>query len=113
MLSSAKQDDSQLATVIVTVRADDGSEKEYTFKTPFTIGRTEECEVCVKNDYVSRRHVSASIENGEWWLSDLNSSNGVYVGDERLPRIPLKEGLVIRLGIRGLRSASVCGSPSL
>jgi len=98
---SAKPDDSQLATVIVTVRADDGSEKEYTFKTPFTIGRTEECEICIKNDFVSRKHVSASIENGEWCLSDLNSSNGVYVGDERLPRVQLKEGTVIRLGIRG------------
>jgi membrane-bound lytic murein transglycosylase D len=98
---SAKPDDSQLVTVIVTVRADDGSEKEDTFKTPFTIGRTEECEICIKNDFVSRKHVSASIENGEWCLSDLNSSNGVYVGDERLPRVQLKEGTVIRLGIRG------------
>jgi membrane-bound lytic murein transglycosylase D len=101
MHSSAKHDESQLATVIVTVRTDDTGDKEYTFKTPFTIGRTEECEVCVKNEFVSRRHVGVSIENGEWWLSDLNSSNGVYVGEERLPRVQLKEELVIRLGIRG------------
>ena len=86
---SAKHDDSQLATVIVTVRIEDAADKDYTFKVPFKIGRAEECEICIKNEFVSRSHVSVSIENGEWWLSDLNSSNGVYVGDERVPRVQL------------------------
>src|SRR5277367_2212732 len=98
---SAKQDDSQLATVIVTVRTDDAGDKDYAFKVPFKVGRVEECEICIRNDFVSRSHASVSIENGEWWLSDLNSSNGLYVGDERVPRVQLKEGLTVRLGIRG------------
>ncbi|MGA9243549.1 MAG: FHA domain-containing protein [Silvibacterium sp.] len=90
-----------MATVIVTVRIEDAADKDYTFKVPFKIGRAEECEICIKNEFVSRSHVSVSIENGEWWLSDLNSSNGVYVGDERVPRVQLKEGLIVRLGVRG------------
>ena len=101
MHSSAKHDDSQLATVIVTVRMEDAGDRDYTFKVPFKIGRAEECEICIKNEFVSRSHVSVSVENGEWWLNDLNSSNGVYVGDERVPRVQLKEGLIVRLGVRG------------
>lgn len=90
-----------LATVIVGIKTDDGGENEYRFQTPFKMGRTEECEVCIKNEFVSRSHASILFENGEWWLCDLNSSNGIYIGDQRVLRVALKEGLVIRLGVHG------------
>lgn len=101
MPASTQDDNPLLATVAVTIKTEDGGDKEYRFKTPFKIGRTEECEVCIKNEFVSRRHASIFIENGEWWLCDLNSSNGVYVDDQRVLRVALKDGLVIRLGVRG------------
>lgn len=101
MLDSAQDNDSQLATVVVAVRTGDGGYKEYAFKTSFRIGRTEECDVCIKNEFVSRSHVGVAVENGAWWLTDLNSSNGVFVGGQRVQRMPLGNGLGIRLGIEG------------
>ena len=101
MKDSPKYDDPLLTTVLVTVKADGTADRDYAFKASFKIGRTEECDVCIKNEFVSRLHASVSIENGEWWLSDLNSSNGIYVDDSRVPRVQLKEGTVVRLGIRG------------
>lgn len=101
MHASSQDDNALLATVIVVIKTGDGGDKEYRFKTPFTIGRTEECEICILNEFVSRKHANIFIENGQWWLSDLNSSNGIYVGDQRVLRVPLKEGLAIRLGVRG------------
>src|ERR1039458_9189253 len=101
MKDSPKYDDPLLTTVLVTVKADGTADRDYAFRASFKIGRTEECDVCIKSEFVSRLHASVSIENGEWWLSDLNSSNGIYVDDSRVPRVQLKEGTVVRLGIRG------------
>jgi pSer/pThr/pTyr-binding forkhead associated (FHA) protein len=101
MQDSPKYDDPQSTTVLVKVKADDTLDRDYAFKTSFKIGRTEQCDVCIKNEFVSRIHASVSIENGEWWLSDLNSSNGIYVDGSRVPRVQLKEDMVVRLGIRG------------
>lgn len=65
------------------------------------MGRTHECEVCIKNEYVSRVHAEAVFENGGWWVRDLNSSNGLYVAGQRLERIPVTGPTTIRLGIAG------------
>src|ERR1039458_2349108 len=84
MKDSPKYDDPLLTTVLVTVKADGTADRDYAFRASFKIGRTEECDVCIKSEFVSRLHASVSIENGEWWLSDLNSSNGIYVDDSRV-----------------------------
>ena len=60
-----------------------------------------ECGVCVNNDYVSRAHAEVSYEDGAWCIRDLNSSNGIYVGDQRFKFITIVESISIRLGIRG------------
>jgi hypothetical protein len=91
----------QATTVILTVKVDGAAPQDYSFQKPFRIGRTEECDVCIKNEFVSRVHAAVSFENGQWWLSDLNSSNGVYLGGNPVPRVQLQEGTVVRLGVRG------------
>ncbi len=75
--------------------------KEWEFRGAFRIGRTEECEVCVKNDYVSRAHASVVFENGQWWVRDLGSANGVFVGGERIQSVAVTGQVAIRLGIEG------------
>jgi len=101
MNSLAKPDESQVTTLLVTVKADGAPDRDYSFKATFSIGRTEDCDVCIKNEFVSRMHARASFENGEWWLGDLNSSNGIWVGESRIPRVQLNAGTVVRLGIQG------------
>lgn len=101
MTTPQEYDNPLSSTVRLTVKVDDVADKEYTFKTTFKIGRAELCEVCIKNDYVSRLHAKVFLENGEWWLSDLESSNGIYVGEARVPKVQLQEGTVARLGIQG------------
>jgi hypothetical protein len=61
----------------------------------------DECEVCINNDYVSRIHAEVVFENGAWWVHDLNSSNGIYVGGQRVDRAPVGQATLIRLGIYG------------
>ncbi len=72
-----------------------------TFDREFVIGRTDNCDVCLKDDYVSRNHARVSFEDGHWCVSDLQSANGLFVNGERVPVIPVGEGVTFRLGIGG------------
>lgn len=73
------------------------------FDKPFRIGRTEECDVRIRNEYVSRVHAEVIFENGQWWIQDLKSGNGLFVGDRRVGRASLEQSLTIGLGIAGPR----------
>jgi membrane-bound lytic murein transglycosylase D len=84
------------------VRAQLGDEwRSYTFDKPFRIGRTDECDVCIKNEHVSRKHVEVVIDNGVWVVRDLNSANGIFLNGERVPSVPVLMALQVRLGIYG------------
>jgi peptidoglycan lytic transglycosylase D len=92
-----------LSPPALTVQVGSRSESsdEHKFTKPFRIGREADCEVCVQNEYVSRHHAEVVFENGAWWIVDLNSSNGIYVGEQRFKRISIVQELTIRLGVQG------------
>ena len=71
------------------------------FTTMFRIGRAEDCELRVQNEYVSRYQAQVLFEGGQWRVRDLGSSNGIYVGDSRVQEMPITPTLTIRLGIAG------------
>jgi membrane-bound lytic murein transglycosylase D len=71
------------------------------FAKPFRIGRADECEFCIPNDYVSRVHAEVCFENGAWWIRDLNSSNGIFLDGRRVDRVAITKSLTVRLGIEG------------
>ncbi|HEY3836499.1 MAG TPA: FHA domain-containing protein, partial [Bryobacteraceae bacterium] len=73
----------------------------FTFDRAFRIGRTPECEICITNEHVSRKHVEVVIDNGHWLVRDLHSANGIFVNGERVEAAPIFTGLKVRLGIYG------------
>lgn len=75
--------------------------KELSFTSPFRIGRAEDCGFRVQNSFVSRYQAEVVYEGGVWKVKDLGSSNGIYVGAERIPEAPILLALTIRLGIEG------------
>ena len=78
-----------------------GARQEFQFDRTFRIGRVEECDVCIKNDYVSRSHVEVAFESGQWRFRDLGSSNGVFIDGQRVEGGEVNPATVIRLGIGG------------
>ncbi len=48
------------------------------------IGRDPACEQPLTNDTVSARHARLSYHHNQWWLEDLNSTNGTFLNDERV-----------------------------
>jgi membrane-bound lytic murein transglycosylase D len=85
----------------VNIRTTPAGEQSFHFTKSFRIGRGEECEICVTDDYVSRVHAEVVFEEGAWHVHDLNSSNGIYVRGQRLKRIRIAQATVIRLGVYG------------
>ena len=68
------------------VRPGDGMFLPYYFemRSEYTIGRREDCDIYYPNITVSRKHACLRWENGEWYIDDLLSTNGVYVNGHKV-----------------------------
>lgn len=54
-----------------------------------TIGRRATCDVVIPDEYVSKKHCRLDCENGQWYVTDVNSKAGVTVNEKRLtPEAP-------------------------
>ena len=87
--------------VVVSIETALGETKQWTFSQAFNIGRRAESDVCIQDDCVSRTHAEVSYEEGQWRLRDLQSANGVFVGDERKEVVPITDSVTVRLGNGG------------
>lgn len=74
---------------------------------PFVIGRAMECDACLPDSTVSRRHASLVFRAGRWFLTDLGSTHGTFINGNRLvadAATPLAEIDQIRIGPWTLRA---------
>ena len=88
-----------IVRVIISVTP--GEQQELRFSSPFRIGRTEDCHVTIRNEYVSRAHAEVFFDNGRWSVRDLGSANGIFVEGKRVPDVAIEGALTIRLGVEG------------
>ncbi|MBF0432183.1 MAG: FHA domain-containing protein [Fibrobacteria bacterium] len=65
--------------------------KEYT-QPLITIGRGTGCDLNIPETEVSKKHASLSLINGDFFLSDLNSTNGTFVNGELVTKKRLIDG---------------------
>jgi hypothetical protein len=66
------------------------------------VGRATECQVQTQDAMVSRRHARIYWD-GNYWIEDLGSSNGVYVGNEKVQKAPFRPGDTVTCGSLVLR----------
>jgi FHA domain len=87
-----------LSQLIVTEGTLAGTRIALTGK-PILIGRANDSTLVLTDDYASTRHARISETNNVWYLEDLGSTNGTYVGQTKVTGpIPLEAGVVIRIG---------------
>lgn len=66
---------------------------------PILIGRGSDAAIRLDDDYVSTRHARIAASGDQWFVEDLGSTNGTYVGTARISQpTTISLGTQIRVG---------------
>jgi pSer/pThr/pTyr-binding forkhead associated (FHA) protein len=66
---------------------------------PLLIGRGSDAQIRLDDDYVSTRHARIAASGDQWFVEDLGSTNGTYLGSQRLGQpTTLQLGSQVRIG---------------
>jgi hypothetical protein len=63
------------------------------------LGRNPECTLVLDDDFASGRHARIYRKDDGWFVEDLGSTNGTYLGTSKLTEpMPLEVGSTLRIG---------------
>ena len=66
---------------------------------PLLIGRGSDAAIRLDDDYVSTRHARIANSGDQWFVEDLGSTNGTYVGSRRITQpTAISLGTRVRIG---------------
>jgi FHA domain-containing protein len=83
---------------IVTAGSNVGERAELS-QTPILIGRGSDAAIRLDDDYVSTRHARIAASGDQWFVEDLGSTNGTYVGTVRISQpTTISLGTQVRVG---------------
>jgi hypothetical protein len=85
----------QAKLLVVSGRA---SRQEIPLKLPMTIGRAKTQRLAILHPTVSRRHCEIFERDGVLWVRDVGSSNGTFIGDQRITEAALTPGARLTIG---------------
>ena len=85
----------------LSIESGSSATRSFSFQGRFEIGRHPECQVCLKDNVVSRRHAEVFREKGQWWIRDLGSANGVFLDGRRVSVAALGMAGHFQLGSAG------------
>ncbi len=80
------------------IRTSEGQVAEYSLSEKTRIGRHPVNSVRLADREISKEHAEISLIGSDFWIQDLNSSNGTFVNGRRVTRIRLSDGDEITLG---------------
>ncbi len=83
---------------IVTQGSNVGERAELA-QAPVLIGRGSDAAIRLDDDYVSTRHARIAASGDQWFVEDLGSTNGTYVGTVRISQpTTITVGTQVRVG---------------
>jgi pSer/pThr/pTyr-binding forkhead associated (FHA) protein len=86
-------------TVVVIVEGGNAGENIPLSGAPLLIGRGNDAAIRLDDDYVSTRHARIARSGDQWYVEDLGSTNGTYVGTSRITQATaISLGTRIRIG---------------
>lgn len=62
------------------------------------VGRDEGSDICLPDGSVSRHHAEIEYRGDEWFIFDLNSSNGIRINGIQVPNARLQSGQLLQIG---------------
>lgn len=90
LLQELKQQGDKLAvqkkpTLTLHFKIGEGKESVKHFSQPeVMIGRDTNCDLSMMDEALSAHHARLAHHHGQWWLEDLNSTNGTFLNREIL-----------------------------
>lgn len=86
-------------THVLVVEGANAGERADLAAAPLLIGRGSDAAIRLDDDYVSTRHARVAISGDQWYVEDLGSTNGTYIGSARLTQpTSISVGTQIRIG---------------
>jgi FHA domain len=68
-------------------------------ETGVLLGRNPECTLVLDDDFASGRHARIFRRDGSWFVEDLGSTNGTFLGSKLLTQpMPVEVGSTMRIG---------------
>ncbi len=68
-------------------------------RAPILIGRGNDAAIRLDDDYVSTRHARIAAAGDQWFVEDLGSTNGTYIGSVRITQpTTITLGTQVRIG---------------
>ncbi len=66
---------------------------------PILLGRGADATIRLDDDYVSTRHARFVPHGDDWYIEDLGSTNGTYIGNQRITTpMVVAPGVQVRIG---------------
>lgn len=86
-------------THVLVVEGSGVGERAELADAPLLIGRGPDAAIRLDDDYVSTRHARIGASEDQWFVEDLGSTNGTYVGATRITQpTTLTLGTQVRIG---------------
>jgi pSer/pThr/pTyr-binding forkhead associated (FHA) protein len=85
-------------THLIVIEGDNSGARAELSEAPLLIGRGSDAAIKLDDDYVSTRHARVAASGDEWFVEDLGSTNGTYVGSVRITQ-PTTIGLGVQVRI--------------
>ena len=97
--SSLKGKPFHITPITLTIAQNDEKASRVFTSPQITLGRDPANDYFVDHPTVSLRHCKLSFQGKQWWVEDLNSTNGSFLNDSQIesPNV-LTDGDIIRLG---------------
>lgn len=90
LLREFKQQGDKLAAhkkpaLTLLIKSEQGQESQKQFsESQLLIGRDKKCDITIMDEALSAHHARLTHHHGQWWLEDLNSTNGTFLNREKL-----------------------------
>lgn len=86
-------------THLLVVEGGNAGERAELENAPLLIGRGTDAAIRLDDDYVSTRHARVAASGDQWFVEDLGSTNGTYIGSARITQpTTITLGTKVRIG---------------
>lgn len=86
-------------THLVVTAGSNVGERADLAQAPILIGRGTDAAIRLDDDYVSTRHARVAASGDQWFVEDLGSTNGTYIGSVRISQpTTISVGTQVRVG---------------